>query len=370
MLKIGDFAKICNTSARTLRYYDDAGVLKADFVDEASGYRFYSPEAIEKYKKLIFYKELGFSLEEIKKLLAATEEEEKKMLKKKKETLLSSVEEIQGQVQTIDGMFVEDERKGNLFELLNLPFTDDPEVVGKWELCGLLRDEEDIESVVELPPRTIFKELIFLPGGAPVWTYFWTKGVLYTASGRYSSSVPNPYKTIRKKGEHYMVIQFSTEDRPGYKNDVFPVLYRQLDTIAYSEEQVRPYVDKVDYPFVEDLQVSGVWHVVDFVHNLEDFHPSRQHTPKKYLATVEITFLPRGMCVKTFRADAGGKKTNRILHYTKGLVLNRTSLTAEEYIIKIFGNKEYLFVQHKSGDYVYGGYEPQWYVFERRGNSV
>ena len=84
MIKIGDFAKVCNVSARTLRYYDDEGVLKADFVDEVTGYRFYSPEAVEKYKKLVFYKELGFSLQEIKKLLTATEEEEKEMLKKKK----------------------------------------------------------------------------------------------------------------------------------------------------------------------------------------------------------------------------------------------------------------------------------------------
>lgn len=370
MIKIGDFAKICNVSTQTLRYYDAEGVLKADVIDEATGYRFYSPKAVEKYKKIVFYKQLGFSLDEIKQLQAASEEEVQRILKQKKETLLSSVEQIQGQVQTIDGMVVRERDKASVFEILNLPFDDDPEVVGKWELCGLLRDEKDIESVVELPPRAIFQEIIFLPGGAPVWTYFWTKGVFYTASGRYSSSVPNPYKTMRKNGEHYMVIQFSAENRPGYPNDVFPVLYRQVDTVAYSEEQVRPYVDKVDYPFIEDPQVSGVWHVVDFVNALEDFHPSRQHTPKKYLATVEITFLPRGMCVKTFRGDAGGKKTNRILHYTKGLVLNRTSLTAEEYIVKTFGNKEYLLVQHKSGDYSYGGYEPCWYVFERKGKNA
>ena len=76
------------------------------------------------------------------------------------------------------------------------------------------------------------------------------------------------------------------------------------------------------------------------------------------------------MCVKTFRADAGGKKTNHILHYTKGLVLNRTALTAEKYVIQVFGEKEYLLVQHKSGDYSYGGYEPCWYVFERKGKPV
>ena len=366
MIKIGDLAKICNVSTQTLRYYDAEGVLKADVIDEATGYRFYSPEAVEKYKKIVFYKQLGFSLDEIKQLQAASDEEAQRILKQKKETLLSSVEQIQGQVQTIDGMVVGERDKASVFEILNLPFEDDPEVVGKWELCGMLRDEEDLNSVVKLPPRTIFQELIFLPGGAPVWTYFWTKGILYTLSQKYSFSTPNPYKTFRKDGEHYMVIRFVAEDRPNALEDAFPILYRQLDTIAYSEGQTRPRVDKIDYPFVEDPAVSGAWRVVDFVDCAEDFHPAKRFTAPKNLATTDINFLPRGMCVKTVRSSKTGRKANQVINYTKGLVINRSSLTAEEYIIKTFDGKDYLLVQHKSGDYSYGGYEPCWYVFERK----
>ncbi len=366
MLKIGDFAKICNVSARTLRYYDDEGVLKADFIDEATGYRFYSPQAVEKYKKIIFYKELGFSLEEIKKLLAATEEEEKEMLKKQKGTLLSSVEQIQGQVKTINTIFARDEGGKALPSILNIPFTDDPEVVGKWELCGMLRDEKDFGSVVEIPPEErIFKEIIFMPGGANVWSYFWTKGIFYTMSGKHGSSVPNPYRTIRQDGEHYMVIYFVSAD--GIDNDkALPVLYRQVDTIAYSEDQMRPHIDRVDYPFVEDPAVRGTWCVVDFVRHAEDFDPDHPHTPKKLLTVTDLQFLPRGICLKYARSDANAQKVRWGLDYTKGLILNRTHMTAEEYIIKTFGGKDYLLVQHKSGDYSYGGMEPYWYVFERK----
>ncbi len=369
MLKIGDFAKICNVSARTLRYYDDEGVLKADFVDEATGYRFYSPEAVEKYKKLVFYKELGFSLQEIKKLLAATEEEEKKMLKQKKGTLLSSVQQIQGQVQTINGMFAHDEGGKALPSILNIPFTDDPDVVGKWELCGMLRNEKNFASAVEIPPEEhIFKEIIFMPGGANVWSYFWTKGIFYTMSGKHGTSVANPYRTVRQDGEHYMIIYFMSDS--GIDNSkALPVLYRQVDTIAYSEDQMRPHIDRVDYPLVEDPAVSGTWSVVDFVRHAEDFDPACQHTPKKLLAVTDLQFLPRGICIKYTRSEANGKKTSWGLSYTKGLVLNRTHMTAEEYIIKTFDGKEYLLVQHKSGDYAFGGYEPYWYVFERKDDT-
>ena len=362
MLKIGDFAKLCNVSARTLRYYDDEGVLKADFIDEATGYRFYSPEAKEKYQKIIFYKELGFSLEEVKKLLAATEEEEKEMLKKKKGTLLSSVQQIQGQVQTINGMFAPDEGGKALPSILNIPFTDHPEVVGKWKQCGLLRDENDFHSTVEIAPEEkIFKEIVFLPGGAPAWSYFWTKGILYTMWGKHGSAVANPYRTVRQDGEHYMIIYFGSRN-----NKVLPVLYCQVDTIAYSEDQLRPNIDKIDYPFVEDPAVSGSWSSVDFVRHAEDFDPTHQPVWKGFLVVTDLQFLPRGICLKYTRSEKEAPKLRWGINYTKGLILDRTEMTAEEYIIKKFNGKEYLFVQHKSGDYAFGGIEPYWYVFERK----
>ena len=68
MIKIGDLAKNCNVSTQTLRYYDAEGVLKPYITDSSSGYRLYSVDAVEKYKKILFYKKLGFSLDEIKKI--------------------------------------------------------------------------------------------------------------------------------------------------------------------------------------------------------------------------------------------------------------------------------------------------------------
>ena len=41
------------------------------------------------------------------------------------------------------------------------------------------------------------------------------------------------------------------------------------------------------------------------------------------------------------------------------------------YKTKMFENgKDFLFVQHKSGDYYYGGIAPSWYVFERKDSLV
>ncbi len=60
----GEFAKRANVSVRTIRYYDETGLLKPA-ITKASGYRFYTDSDFAKLQKIIVLKRLGFSLEEI-----------------------------------------------------------------------------------------------------------------------------------------------------------------------------------------------------------------------------------------------------------------------------------------------------------------
>jgi len=63
-------AKMSGVSARTLRHYDDIGLLKPARV-ASSGYRVYGQEQVSALQQILFYKELGFALADIKRLLAA-----------------------------------------------------------------------------------------------------------------------------------------------------------------------------------------------------------------------------------------------------------------------------------------------------------
>jgi len=67
---INKLSKISGVSARTLRYYDEIALLKPARV-ASSGYRIYGQEQVDVLQQILFYKELGFSLEDIKKLLSA-----------------------------------------------------------------------------------------------------------------------------------------------------------------------------------------------------------------------------------------------------------------------------------------------------------
>jgi DNA-binding transcriptional MerR regulator len=55
---------------RTLRYYDEIGLLKPAHVDQDSGYRSYSIEQLPRLHRILAFKELGFELSQIMQLLA------------------------------------------------------------------------------------------------------------------------------------------------------------------------------------------------------------------------------------------------------------------------------------------------------------
>jgi len=67
-LTIGKLAKSCNVKIDTIRYYERVKLVEPDGRTD-SGYRFYDPESIRRVKFIKNAQGLGFSLDEIKKLL-------------------------------------------------------------------------------------------------------------------------------------------------------------------------------------------------------------------------------------------------------------------------------------------------------------
>jgi DNA-binding transcriptional MerR regulator len=69
MIRIGDFSKLSRVSVKTLRYYDEMGLLKPVEVDRFTGYRYYDFHQLPRLHRILALKDLGFSLEEIGHLL-------------------------------------------------------------------------------------------------------------------------------------------------------------------------------------------------------------------------------------------------------------------------------------------------------------
>ena len=67
MYTVQKLATLAGVSARTLRYYDSIGLLISQ--KNESGYRVYGSAEIDRLQLILFYRELGFGLQDIAKLL-------------------------------------------------------------------------------------------------------------------------------------------------------------------------------------------------------------------------------------------------------------------------------------------------------------
>lgn len=66
LLSIGELARICNVSHKTLRYYDSIGILKPSEVNPQNGYRYYSKWQVTRIMTIKQLQNIGVSLDEIK----------------------------------------------------------------------------------------------------------------------------------------------------------------------------------------------------------------------------------------------------------------------------------------------------------------
>jgi DNA-binding transcriptional MerR regulator len=104
MFKIGDFAKLSRVTVRTLRYYEEVGLLKPVQVDKWTGYRYYAPDQLPRLNRILALKDLGFTLEQITEMLKEDlpASELRGMLKMKQAELSQQVREVQERLARVE----------------------------------------------------------------------------------------------------------------------------------------------------------------------------------------------------------------------------------------------------------------------------
>lgn len=91
MYKIGMFSKMNHVTIKALRHYDDCNLLKPAYVDEWSGYRYYTSAQLPLLHEIIALRKMEFSIEEIKQIQNGSSE--KSLLLRKKQQLLAEIAE-------------------------------------------------------------------------------------------------------------------------------------------------------------------------------------------------------------------------------------------------------------------------------------
>jgi len=103
--KVNELARLSGLSTRTLRYYDQIGLLTPEKA-ESNGYRLYGQAEVDKLQQILFYRELGLALDEIKTIVnnpgfnpQKSLEAHLSALKSKRERIDALIENVKNTIQ-------------------------------------------------------------------------------------------------------------------------------------------------------------------------------------------------------------------------------------------------------------------------------
>ena len=127
LIKIGEMAKLFGVNIRTLRYYDDIGILKAAYTDEKTGYRYYSIEQFEQLNVIRYFRAQGMSLESIREIMEHRDPQKiQNQLKKQYSLVQEQLRELQlreirlkNRIQEIQGIM--DPERLHRLQICELP---------------------------------------------------------------------------------------------------------------------------------------------------------------------------------------------------------------------------------------------------------
>lgn len=103
MMTVNQVSKLTGVSIRTLHYYDNIGLLVPEQVTDA-GYRMYGTAALERLQQILLFKELEFSLSDIKKIIDSPDFDRKEALSQQLELLKIKREHINELISFTQGL--------------------------------------------------------------------------------------------------------------------------------------------------------------------------------------------------------------------------------------------------------------------------
>lgn len=103
MMTVNEVSKLTGVSIRTLQYYDKIGLLKPTKYTE-SGYRLYDDIALEKLQQILLFRELEFSLKEIKEIISKADFDKNKALEQQITLLTLKKERLENLISFARGI--------------------------------------------------------------------------------------------------------------------------------------------------------------------------------------------------------------------------------------------------------------------------
>lgn len=103
---VGEAAKVAKVSVRTLHHYDEVGLLAPSGRSEA-GYRLYTVEDLERLQQVMIFRELGFTLPEIREIVLDPDFDRTEALRAQRNLLAEKVRRTKAAIEAIDKRLME-----------------------------------------------------------------------------------------------------------------------------------------------------------------------------------------------------------------------------------------------------------------------
>lgn len=108
---IQKLSNLAGVSTRTLRYYDEIGILKPARIN-SSGYRIYGQAEVDRLQQIMLYREMGIHLDMIKELMTSKDYDEEAALQQHLEALLTQRKQLDLLIENVKKTM--DYKKGRL----------------------------------------------------------------------------------------------------------------------------------------------------------------------------------------------------------------------------------------------------------------
>lgn len=100
LYRIGMFAQMNHVTIKTLHYYEEQQLLSPAWIDEETGYRYYTMDQMTVLHRIMALKQAGFTIEDIKHFNSTADSDA--FLRRKKAEFLAKIAELTRQIAVLD----------------------------------------------------------------------------------------------------------------------------------------------------------------------------------------------------------------------------------------------------------------------------
>ncbi len=368
MYKIGELSKLTKIPVKTLRFYDNEGILSPDRIDEFTGYRYYSASKISDCYRILALKDLGFTLEQIKAQLNISKSE----LITKKNELSQLKTQTEKRIRNLQALYSSLENNSDVFNVV-VRKSDDIRVAF---MRRLLKNNDEAtllldEIVASLPSEIIESRQVIIDYDTEYGGDLFDVGIGVEIGSKLQKGKHLCEKQIKfndltaclacteKTYEKAIIFinRYIKENNYQIVGPIYKILYKdktieiKIPVFPLSTSELAPIREDISAPFINDENAIGRWALIDTLACYEQFNADKMYAEK---CVKEIYFLPNGENFWQYT-------------WTKDFLIyhNNGQITKNSYTIKDINGSTYMFIEMKLFYYTRGGGKPEIWVLKK-----